>query len=91
MFFENSVVFFTKVTSSHITTGCPNKFVIGSEMFANESKYVYQKECISLQNIAFSAFFVNCKNEKGFLSNLSPISKDLHNKLLHMIIGEKLP
>ena len=43
-----------------------------------------------LQKIDFSAFFVNCKNEKGFLSNLSPISNDLINKLLHKMIGEKL-
>ena len=43
-------------------TGCPNKF----GMFANESKYVNEKKCISLQNIAFPAFFVNCKNETGF-------------------------
>ena len=59
-------------------------------MLASEASIVFKKICILLQKIAFSAFFVNCKNENGFLSNLSPISKDLINKLLHKMIGEKL-
>ena len=44
------------------STGCPNKFGIRSEMFASEASIVYKKVCILLQKIAFSAFFVNCKN-----------------------------
>ena len=35
-------------------------FGIGSEMLANEVSIVYEKNCISLQKIAFSAFFENC-------------------------------
>ena len=42
-----------------------------------------QKKCISLQKIAFSAFFQNCKNEIGFLKQLFSI---LLNKLLHKIM-----
>ena len=41
-------------------TGCPNKFGIGSEMFASEASIVYKKVCISLQKVAFLAFFENC-------------------------------
>ena len=44
-------------------TGCPNKFGIMfycSKMFASEASIVNKKVCISLQKIAFSAFFVNC-------------------------------
>ena len=29
-------------------------------MFASEASIVYKKVCISLQNIAFLAFFENC-------------------------------
>ena len=42
------------------TTGCPNKFGISSEMIASEASIVYKKVCISLQKIAFLAFFENC-------------------------------
>ena len=44
-------------------TGCPNKFGIGSEMFASEASIVYKKVCISLQKIAFSAFFWKLQNQ----------------------------
>ena len=45
------------MVSISLLTGCPNKFGIGSEMFASEASIVYKKVCISLQKIAFSAFF----------------------------------
>ena len=35
------------------STGCPNKFGIGLEMFASEASIVFKKDCIPLQNIAF--------------------------------------
>ena len=43
-----------------------------------------------LQKIAFSAFFVKCKNKNGFLSNFSPIvlCSNLFSKLVE--IGEKM-
>ena len=59
-------------------------------MLASEASIVFKKICILLQKIAFSAFFVNCKNENGFFNNFAPFSNNLLSKLLHKIIGEKL-
>ena len=36
-------------------------------MFASEASYVYKKNCILLQKIAFWAFLVNCKNDNETL------------------------
>ena len=46
-----------RVNCIQVHTGCPNKFGIGSEMLANEVSIVNKKICISLQKIAFLAFF----------------------------------
>ena len=63
-----------------LSTGCPNRFGIGSEMFASEASIVYKKNCISLQKFAFSAFFRKLQNEYCFWTQI--FSKIL-NKLLH--------
>ena len=55
-------------------TGCPNKFGKPSEMFANGANYVYKKEKKNVfysMKLLFEPFFVNCKNENGFLKQLS--------------------
>ena len=49
-----------------MSTGCPNRFGIGTNMFTSEASNVYKKVCISLQKNTFLAFFENCKIENGF-------------------------
>ena len=54
------MVFMIFIMVNFLITGCPNKFGIRLEMFASEASIVYNKNCILLQKIAFSAFFENC-------------------------------
>ena len=63
------------------------------------SEHRSQKKCISLQKIALSAFFVNCKNEKGFLKQpfsiilcsylFSKWRKDAQKSLFHFAVHQK--
>ena len=42
------------------------------------------------KKLLFQPFLGSARNDNGFLSHFSPISDNLQNKLLHMIIGEML-
>ena len=59
-------------------------------MFAGEVSYVYKKIVFCSKNLLFEPFLKTAKNDNGFLSNFSPISNNLLNKLLHKTIGAKL-
>ena len=60
-------------------------------MFASEARYVYKKKIVFCsKKLLFQPFLGTARNDNGFLSHFSPISDNLLNKLLHMIIGEKL-
>ena len=48
-------------------------------------KFVFRSK-----KLLFQPFLKTAKNENGFLSNFSPISNNLLNKLLHKRIGAKL-
>ena len=71
-------------------TGCPNKFGIGSDMFASEASLT-KKFVFRSKKLLFQPFLKTAKTENGFLSNFSPISWNLLNKLIHKIFGKKLP
>ena len=49
-----------------------------------------KKNVFCSKKLLFEPFLWTATNENGFLSNFSPISDNLLNKLLHKTIGEKL-
>ena len=55
------------------STGCPNKFGIGLEMFASEASIVYEKNAFRPQKLLFQPFFMNCKYQNGFKKHYSLI------------------
>ena len=73
-----------------VLSGCTNKFGIRSEMFASKASYVYKKIVFCSKKLLFQPFLWTAKNDNGFVSNFSPISNNLLNKLLHKIIGAKM-
>ena len=76
---------------SDTSTGCPNKLGIRSKLHASEASIVCKKNVLCSKKLLFQPFLWTARNDNGFLSNFSPISNNLLYKLLHRIIGEKLP
>ena len=55
-----------------------------------QSEFSFTKKYVLCSiKLLFEPFFANCEIKNGFLSNFSPITNNLLNKLLHKTIGEK--
>ena len=57
-------------------------------MFASEASIVYKKIVFRSKKLLFQPFLKTAKNENGFLSNFTPISDNLINKLLHQTLEQ---
>ena len=72
-------------------TGCANKFWRSEKFFEQNERQLKKYFVFCSKKLLFQPFLGTARNDNGFLSHFSPISNNLLNKLLHMIIGEKLP
>ena len=77
--------------------GFPNKFGTDQKLCSEAHNFLQTKRAtftkinvFHSKKIRFEPFLWTARHENGFLSNFSPISNNLLNRLLHKIIGEKL-
>ena len=86
--YSNALKVLDCISCLEVSTGCPNKFGI---RFVSETSIVYKKIVLCSKKLLIQPFLWTARNDNGFLSHFSPISNTLLNRLLHRIIGEKLP
>ena len=60
-------------------------------MLASKASYVYKIFLFWSKKLLFQPFLSTARTDNGFLSHFFPFSNNLLHKLLHRIIGERLP